>query len=87
MKNFENFYDNWDANDTKGVKAEVRDYVKVSKEYKKQLKDTNIEQKKRSSLEELLDYDTTKGNRSSPAKRNKKNPDTDLWQCQRVNDE
>jgi hypothetical protein len=84
LKNFEHFYDNLDVDlkDENSVKAEVREFMKVSKEYKKQLKkgDGVVGQKKKDSLTELLEYDEGKGCKTSPSRKNKKkDPEAELW--------
>jgi len=64
--------------------------MKMSKEYKKQLKDPATDIKNiRDSLAELLEYDETKGGKTSATakKGKKKGNEADMWQCQRINDE
>lgn len=89
LKNFEMFCENLDAVKNEDcIKNEVKDYVKVSKDYKKQYKE-NIQKKQEEynanddSL--FLDYDSYRGSKTTQIKNTKHSKhQSDIWSCQRV---
>ena len=93
LNNFEKFCNNMDDNmeDDQAMKTEVKDYLKFTKDYKKQLAESS-DKSKTDSLTELLLMDDTerKGNRSSPSKKrtnsnrkNKNDFENNILDCQR----
>lgn len=96
MKNFEKLLDNLEPNLEGGDHVkEVKEYMKITKQYKKQYRE-NLEKHKRDSLTELMEYqETTRGEDQSNTKNGRTGKkgmgsatkNDDAWECRRINDE